>query len=278
MQLEKKLHSLQPHACFRLFLTMEINPKVGGQQGETPGAASRQRAWGGLTGAASPPGACEPAARRPHLRVRAAPGGEGQHAEDVQQHPRGAHMQGKDAPRPRGPRTPGTAGHAGGLTYAQVKPPSCERGGGYANGVRWQWRGRLQASTRARSKALATSPTGVPDQVSGSPPLPSTAPSKGRGSWWEEGSGYCTGPSNSAGARGADLHALKNRVELRTTPKLYSRPPVSAGSGSRTAPPPADTRVLDARVRSGKWRSRVHAVGPHVHACEPERRGLAGVD
>lgn len=30
MQLEKKLHSLQPHACFRLFLTMEINPKVWG--------------------------------------------------------------------------------------------------------------------------------------------------------------------------------------------------------------------------------------------------------
>ncbi|XP_069493861.1 cytoplasmic dynein 1 heavy chain 1 [Ambystoma mexicanum] len=28
MQLEKKLHSLQPHAGFRLFLTMEINPKV----------------------------------------------------------------------------------------------------------------------------------------------------------------------------------------------------------------------------------------------------------
>ncbi|XP_075048644.1 cytoplasmic dynein 1 heavy chain 1 isoform X1 [Mixophyes fleayi] len=28
MQLEKKLHSLQPHSCFRLFLTMEINPKV----------------------------------------------------------------------------------------------------------------------------------------------------------------------------------------------------------------------------------------------------------
>lgn len=34
MQLEKKLHSLQPHACFRLFLTMEINPKVGGPRGE----------------------------------------------------------------------------------------------------------------------------------------------------------------------------------------------------------------------------------------------------
>lgn len=33
MQLEKKLHSLQPHACFRLFLTMEINPKVGSQRG-----------------------------------------------------------------------------------------------------------------------------------------------------------------------------------------------------------------------------------------------------
>lgn len=29
MQLEKKLHSMQPHASFRLFLTMEINPKVG---------------------------------------------------------------------------------------------------------------------------------------------------------------------------------------------------------------------------------------------------------
>ncbi|KAF5301350.1 hypothetical protein FQA39_LY10748 [Lamprigera yunnana] len=28
IQLEKKLHSLQPHAGFRLFLTMEINPKV----------------------------------------------------------------------------------------------------------------------------------------------------------------------------------------------------------------------------------------------------------
>lgn len=28
IQLEKKLHSLQPHAGFRLFLTMEINPKL----------------------------------------------------------------------------------------------------------------------------------------------------------------------------------------------------------------------------------------------------------
>jgi len=28
MQLEKKLHSLQAHPNFRLFLTMEINPKV----------------------------------------------------------------------------------------------------------------------------------------------------------------------------------------------------------------------------------------------------------
>lgn len=34
MQLEKKLHSLQPHACFRLFLTMEINPKVGQPDGQ----------------------------------------------------------------------------------------------------------------------------------------------------------------------------------------------------------------------------------------------------
>lgn len=29
MQLEKKLHSLQPHACFRLFLTMEIDQDGG---------------------------------------------------------------------------------------------------------------------------------------------------------------------------------------------------------------------------------------------------------
>ena len=28
VQLEKKLHSLQPHANFRLFLTTEINPKI----------------------------------------------------------------------------------------------------------------------------------------------------------------------------------------------------------------------------------------------------------
>ena len=29
VQLEKKFHSLTPHTNFRLFLTMEINPKVG---------------------------------------------------------------------------------------------------------------------------------------------------------------------------------------------------------------------------------------------------------
>jgi dynein heavy chain 1 len=29
VQLEKKLHSLTPHVNFRLFLTMEINPRVG---------------------------------------------------------------------------------------------------------------------------------------------------------------------------------------------------------------------------------------------------------
>ena len=28
VQLEKKIHTLQPHPQFRLFLTMEINPKV----------------------------------------------------------------------------------------------------------------------------------------------------------------------------------------------------------------------------------------------------------
>lgn len=40
MQLEKKLHSLQPHACFRLFLTMEINPKVGRRVGR-----AGRRSW-----------------------------------------------------------------------------------------------------------------------------------------------------------------------------------------------------------------------------------------
>ena len=44
MQLEKKLHSMQPHASFRLFLTMEINPKV------TP----RPPPQGSLLGCASP--------------------------------------------------------------------------------------------------------------------------------------------------------------------------------------------------------------------------------
>lgn len=39
MQLEKKLHSLQPHACFRLFLTMEINPKVSTEGGASGAAA-----------------------------------------------------------------------------------------------------------------------------------------------------------------------------------------------------------------------------------------------
>src|SRR5277367_5142645 len=28
LQLEKKLHSLQPHVGFRLFLTLEVNPKL----------------------------------------------------------------------------------------------------------------------------------------------------------------------------------------------------------------------------------------------------------
>lgn len=55
MQLEKKLHSLQPHACFRLFLTMEINPKVRACQGARASSACSQvprvrvhvRSWAG---------------------------------------------------------------------------------------------------------------------------------------------------------------------------------------------------------------------------------------
>lgn len=101
MQLEKKLHSLQPHACFRLFLTMEINPKVGA--GATPVGCGHRSHGAQHTRAVTGPflsGAREPAASWPHLRVRAAPGGEGQHAEDVQQHPRRADLQGEAQGRP----------------------------------------------------------------------------------------------------------------------------------------------------------------------------------
>lgn len=109
MQLEKKLHSLQPHACFRLFLTMEINPKVRGSR-ETHclgGSAWRlvsvhvvertRTANHSGDGGSSSSGAGESAPGGPHLRVRAPPRGEGQHAEDVQQHPRRANMQGESA-------------------------------------------------------------------------------------------------------------------------------------------------------------------------------------
>ena len=36
VQLEKKLHSITTHSSFRLFLTMEINPKVGQTNQEEP--------------------------------------------------------------------------------------------------------------------------------------------------------------------------------------------------------------------------------------------------
>ena len=42
-----------------------------------------------------PSGAREPAPSGPHLRVRATPGREGQHAEDLQQYPRVSDMQGE---------------------------------------------------------------------------------------------------------------------------------------------------------------------------------------
>lgn len=48
-------------------------------------------------GGSSSSGAGESAPGGPHLRVRAPPRGEGQHAEDVQQHPRRANMQGESA-------------------------------------------------------------------------------------------------------------------------------------------------------------------------------------
>lgn len=46
-------------------------------------------------GPVSSSGAREPAPSGPHLRVRAAPGRQGQHAEDLQQHPRVSDMQGE---------------------------------------------------------------------------------------------------------------------------------------------------------------------------------------
>ena len=98
MQLEKKLHSLQPHACFRLFLTMEINPKVRGSRAPAwpqgvSGGGGAERSRG--AGPVSSSGAREPAPSGPHLRVRAAPGRQGQYAEDLQQHPRVSDMQGE---------------------------------------------------------------------------------------------------------------------------------------------------------------------------------------
>lgn len=75
MQLEKKLHSLQPHACFRLFLTMEINPKVGAGGDwwtSCPGrvwAPEPQRPAHHCGDRPLFSGAREPAPSRPHLRV-----------------------------------------------------------------------------------------------------------------------------------------------------------------------------------------------------------------
>ena len=43
MQLEKKLHSITTHSNFRLFLTMEINPKVGQTNQEGPVVHNKEK-------------------------------------------------------------------------------------------------------------------------------------------------------------------------------------------------------------------------------------------
>jgi dynein heavy chain 1 len=42
-KLEKRLHRLKPHPSFRLFMTMELTPKVGGGAGEDKGERRRER-------------------------------------------------------------------------------------------------------------------------------------------------------------------------------------------------------------------------------------------
>lgn len=74
MQLEKKLHSLQPHACFRLFLTMEINPKVSEDRDSCwctawPPVPTACTSSSVVTGTVSSPGACESAPCGSHLCV-----------------------------------------------------------------------------------------------------------------------------------------------------------------------------------------------------------------
>ncbi len=106
MQLEKKLHSMQPHASFRLFLTMEINPKVNHITHKTIimtsniKTSSSQKA-GFLFHSFNShhcvflPGAGESAPCWSYLCLWASPWCQGQHAQNFQQHSRGSHVQGK---------------------------------------------------------------------------------------------------------------------------------------------------------------------------------------
>lgn len=61
-------------------------------QGVSGARGAERSRWAGPVSSA---GAREPAPSGPHLRVRAAPGRQGQHAEDLQQHPRVSDMQGE---------------------------------------------------------------------------------------------------------------------------------------------------------------------------------------
>lgn len=102
MQLEKKLHSMQPHSSFRLFLTMEINPKVNDITSHVAHficlnvelsvflPQSLHKCFVCLSGA------CESASCWSYLCVRASSWCQGQHAQNIQQHPCGSHVQGNE--------------------------------------------------------------------------------------------------------------------------------------------------------------------------------------
>lgn len=111
MQLEKKLHSMQPHASFRLFLTMEINPKVNHITSKIFPICHNldnedySDTWSSpkvpflFHSSKSPycvflPGASESTSCWSYLCVWASSWCQGQHAQNLQQHSCGSHVQG----------------------------------------------------------------------------------------------------------------------------------------------------------------------------------------
>lgn len=96
MQLEKKLHSMQPHASFRLFLTMEINPKVNQITLKKNNSNISYLKNNTLKShqCVFPPGSSESTSCWSHLCVWTSSWCQGQHAQNLHQHSCGPHVQG----------------------------------------------------------------------------------------------------------------------------------------------------------------------------------------